>query len=489
MRAIFTMILGLVTVSSGTLLAQQPAANPAAGTAVSYELPTAAPNVTVAGYPVTAQASDTATAAVAQSGPAYVAAAGYPAWVPPSYTVVAAPPPAATEQAPDITMDQVRDEIKKLAWVKGEMKIVPYGSLWGSAIYHTHRTQYDAYTLWVLPFDQDGQDDCTIDTRRTRLGLDVTGPKIPALGCGTIGGKVEIDFMSDFFYIQNKPTVLLRHAYGEVKNEDFRLLAGQTWDVVSPLYPGDLSYSVLWDQGNIGYRRAQIRLERYYEVTCEDKLTVQLSANENILSDFATSTTVYRQTTGWPLMEGRVAWTVNHPAWAEGPVTLGTSGHIGQQQFDFAPPLNGDVKQILTWSGNLDLHVPLTRCSGFQGEFFNGSNLGTMLGGIGQGVSTVTHEGIRASGGWVDFWHDWTTCWHSHVGFGVDDPLDRDVRTGRSYNEVYFANMTYDITKFLIVGLEVTADKTKYITTDGGGNVTYRTADSVGLEFTGQYKF
>ena len=50
----------------------------------------------------------------------------------------------------------------------------------------------------------------------------------------------------------------------EVKDDDFRFLVGQTWDVISPLYPGMLMYSVGWDGGNIGYRRAQVRGERYF---------------------------------------------------------------------------------------------------------------------------------------------------------------------------------------------------------------------------------
>jgi hypothetical protein len=463
MRAIVTIVMGMVTLTAGTLLADQTLGNLGADEAI-FSGPLAAT--------------------------ADVTAASYPSPMLPSYAALATPgPDEAADPQTDITMDQVRDEIKKLMWTKGEMKIIPYGSLWGSMFYHTHRTTTDAYVLYVDPLEEQGDDAFAIDTRRTRLGIDVTGPMIPALGCGTIGGKVEIDFFGAFV-TENKPGILLRHAYGEVKNEDFRLLAGQTWDVISPLYPGDLSYSVLWEQGNIGYRRAQIRIERYYHVDCCRTLTLQLSANENIISDFTSTAGVERESPGWPLFEGRVAWTDECPSWLQGPVTLGVSGHIGEQEFDFTPDvLRDNDAHIRTWSGNVDLHAPITKCSGFQGEFFYGSNLGTFLGGIGQGVSTVTHEAIRARGGWVDIWHDWSKCWHSHAGFGVDDPFDRDVVTGRSYNEVYFANMTHDITDFLIVGLEVTAAKTKFINTAQNGVVTITTADSVGLEFTGQYKF
>ena len=69
---------------------------------------------------------------------------------------------------------------------------------------------------------------------------------------------------------ENKGAVLLRHAYWEVKDEEFRLLAGQTWDIISPLYPTTTMYTVYWAAGNIGYRRAQFRGERY--LACSDEL-------------------------------------------------------------------------------------------------------------------------------------------------------------------------------------------------------------------------
>ena len=42
----------------------------------------------------------------------------------------------------------------------------------------------------------------------------------------------------------------------------FTILGGQTWDVISPLNPRSLNYSVYWWAGNIGYRRPQVRLTK-----------------------------------------------------------------------------------------------------------------------------------------------------------------------------------------------------------------------------------
>ena len=112
---------------------------------------------------------------------------------------------------------------KKYAWTKGDFKVVPYGILWGNMAYETARTRDGDYTFYVFSFDDDGGDTFHVNARATRLGIDVAGPKLWLFDCAESGGKVEIDFFGSFV-LENKPGVLLRHAYWEVKNDDYRLL-------------------------------------------------------------------------------------------------------------------------------------------------------------------------------------------------------------------------------------------------------------------------
>ena len=72
---------------------------------------------------------------------------------------------------------------------------------------------------------------------------------------------VEIDFYGSGG-TENKAKLQLRHAYMKLDwpADDLSVIAGQTSDVFSPLNPSTLNYTVLWDAGNIGYRRPQIRL-------------------------------------------------------------------------------------------------------------------------------------------------------------------------------------------------------------------------------------
>ena len=89
--------------------------------------------------------------------------------------------------------------------------------------------------LWIESQDlHHDEPDFNVDAKSTRVGLDFIGPGIPRLCDAKIGGKVEVDFQGQFV-TRNKPGLLLRHAYVEAKNDDYRLLVGQTWDVISPL--------------------------------------------------------------------------------------------------------------------------------------------------------------------------------------------------------------------------------------------------------------
>lgn len=389
-----------------------------------------------------------------------------------------APNLPATPDTEYYSMDELRAEMKKLAWTKGDFQIVPYGVLWGSTTYETARSNVGDYTLYVFSSTDQGEAAWHVDAKSTRLGLDFAGPRIPALGCAESGGKVEIDFQGTYLQ-ENKGSVLLRHAYLEVKNEYFRLLAGQTWDVVSPLYPGTLMYSVGWGAGNIGYRRAQFRAERYFHFSDHLLVTTQASINCNLISELGSG--VAGDHADWPVVEGRLGFTLGDRGKGGRPFEFGISGHIGEQSWDFLTPPVADDVALRTWSFNVDFRYPITSRLGVQGEFFTGENLGAYLGGAVQGVNTAARDTIRSTGGWVEVWYDWTSRLHSHAGYSIDDPWNGDITTGRTYNQFFFANLSYDLTKKFLVGVEASQWKTNW-----AGKLP---GDSFRLEFVAKYGF
>jgi hypothetical protein len=108
------------------------------------------------------------------------------------------------------------------------------------------------------------------------------------------------------------------------------------------------------------------------------------------------------------------------------------------------------------WGVSTDFYWKATDRFGIAGELFTGQTLGTYNAGVLQGINPDTLEGIETSGGWLELFTYWTQCVHSHVGYGIDDPRDSDVRLGgRTRNETYFANTLWDINPTFRVGFEL----------------------------------
>lgn len=387
-------------------------------------------------------------------------------------------PPAPTNETV-VPLVQPSDEplMGDFAWRKDEYRIVPYGIGWLNMAFDTSRTATGPFVLYVESPDTQGEPSFNISARATRLGLDFTGPVI--LGAES-GGKVEIDFYGQAV-TENRTGILLRHAYGEFRTDEWRFVGGQTWDVISPLYPNVLNYTVGWAAGNPGYRRAQVRLERFLPLAGDRQLTFQGSLNRSIVTDFVDDPLAGGEDAGWPTVEGRVAYSKQLPE-LDSRFEIGLSGHIGQEGVDFRTTPMLDDARFLSWSFNADLYAPVTDRFGFQGEFFVGEVLGTYLAGINQGIDPVKRQGIRSIGGWGEIWLNWSDQLHSHAGFSIDDPYNSDLSTGRrSLNRYFFANLIWNVTSMFDVGLEVSQWKTQYVgLTDG---------DAVRIETVMRYRF
>lgn len=405
----------------------------------------------------------------------------------PQFAAMSAPIEATTTApAPSevVTHQELKAEVSKMAWRKGDVTVVPYGTLWGSTSYDSQRSKIGDYALWLESQDtHHDEPDYNVDAKSTRVGIDITGPASPLLCDAKVGGKVEVDFQGQFV-TRNKPGLLLRHAYVEAKNDDFRLLIGQTWDVISPLGIPTLNYTAGSAVGNLAYRRAQFRGERFLPISECFLMTVQGSINGNVVTDFVSdpATTTSADPGPYPDFQGRVGFTLGERLCPDAkPIVLGVGGHYGIQSFDFrTTPIDLGV-DVPTYSLATDFVVPVTQRLGVQGEFFTGYNLSNYMGGILQGIDRVTHSGIHATGGWIDVYYDWTPTLHTHSGFAIDDPLNSDMTSGRVRNQMIFNNILWDATKNMQLGFEVDIWETHYIALSPG--------EGVRLEFAAKYKF
>jgi hypothetical protein len=383
----------------------------------------------------------------------------------------------------EFTREELQGAMQKLAWTKGDFKFTPYGRLWTTMSRDSQKTNNGEYVLWVNSPDTVEGARFQVDAKSTRLGLDMAGPGIRCLDGAKIGGKLEIDFQGTFLQ-ENKGTILFRHGYVEAKNDDYRLLFGQTWDVISPLYTPTFDYTAGSAAGNLAYRRAQFRVERYLPRSETFMLTLQSALAVDVLVPVSSVHTIQGDHAGWPDWQNRVALTFGDRKNKElPPVEVGVSGHVGEQCFNFYPVTGTPQLDVSrpTWSINLDAKFPITKTFGVQGEVFTGSNLSNYFGGIMQGVDSNTLDAIRDTGGWGDIWYDMRPDLHWHFGYSVDDPLDNDMTTGRTYNQYIYANFIYDFTKFLNAGLEISSWRTLYYNQAPGNDIR--------VEFLARYNF
>jgi len=312
---------------------------------------------------------------------------------------------------------------------------------------------------------------------QTRLGLLIDGPTLNGI---KTAGQVEIDFYGAGA-AENKPDPMLRHAF--VKADwtawNFSLLAGQTADIISPLAAPTVNYSVCWWQGNIGYRRAQLRLTKGFKLTDDVELKLEAGPTRTITD----RKFIYNSTTDpdsgadseFPSLQGRVSLSL--PSFNRQPATIGLSGHWGQEdqhQTNALGVVTGHIHYD-SWSANVDVRLPVTGWLLLQGEAFIGENLSAYLGGIGQGFDPVTQDTIAAKGGWVAATLGPWGKWQFNLGAGIDTVDKDDVAVNaktppRLSNYVYFANSTYSLTTNLQLAFEIANLRTAYKQAAAGDN-------------------
>ncbi|MBI1387259.1 MAG: hypothetical protein GC154_02275 [bacterium] len=340
-----------------------------------------------------------------------------------------------------------------------------YGYLKLDASYDDSHVSPGNYATYVMP-ELGGADDSqfNITANQSRFGLNLKGPE---LGNAKTSGKIEVDFYGGG--AENKPHLRLRHAYAQIEWPDYDLavLAGQTWDVISPSYPTMLNFLPLWDAGNIGYRRPQLRVTKGFDLGGDSKLTFENALTRTIGDDVLGNDT--GSDSGFPTMQSRVAYSF--PGLADKKTEVGLSGHYGQEEND------KDNQDYDSWSLNLDLAIPLFTQLTFRGELFTGENLDAYYGGIGQGVNSLLGREIPANGGWASLSYTPVEQWNFNVGAGFDNPEDYYVVSGgRTRNIAYFGNAIYMLNPSMLVGLEVSYWQTDYKDIDDGDALRLQTS-------------
>ncbi len=314
-------------------------------------------------------------------------------------------------------------------------KVSLYGFLRVDAVWDDSRMQNHQYAMWALPEDPivglENNSHLTIYPRVTRFGIAVSSIALSDEITGS--GKVEIDFQNAG--TESRAGLRMRHAYFELTYRALTLLGGQTWQLLSPLYPEVHTDGVLWNAGNLGDRAPQIRL------TCAPKTengNVSVAAalgatgavdamdlDKNGLLDGASS--------ALPNIQARIG--TEQTLYAGRPIKAGVWGHYAKEETD--KPFVGETGWE-SWSAGFDLSIPLSSRVAIEGEGWTGSNLSDVRGGIGQNINVLTGCEIDARGGWAQLATKPTDKTQLYIGGSVDDPDDEDVP---SYEDVDVADL------------------------------------------------
>lgn len=303
------------------------------------------------------------------------------------------------------------------------------------------------------------QGNFSMHPRLTRFGLDFTGPMLTQLANAQLSGKLETDFENGGS--ESRQIIRIRHAYFNLRWKNASILAGQTWDIASPLFPVVNNDVLMWFAGNLGDRRPQVRFA--YERSGEkQKLSlvggvglsgaiVPLDLDGNGFRDGEESIL--------PNLQTRIGY--QGPSWVQDEALgVGLSSYYGW--FETTRPVAGQ-REYQGRALNLDYVVPLLKRVSWRGENWWGRNLIDIRGGAGQGFNVQIGREVRSRGGWTELALRLSNHWTFYPGVSVDDPIDTDITAGgRTRNGAfYLGNRIVPGSSFLI-GVDYLRWKTHY---------------------------
>lgn len=373
----------------------------------------------------------------------------------------------------------------KPAEPKPSIEVKFYGYVKLDAARDRNLTSHGNFVMWVQPLAAGRKNDeqFNMTANETRFGLDLVGSNYKN---AKVSGKLEFDLYAGLTGVsiaENKPMLQLRHAFFAMQFKNTKFLAGQSWDIISPLNPSTLNYSVLWGSGNIGYRRPQLSLWETFKVGTASDVVLAFGVFRLIGNDLTPTLTLATSETaegaddgtdaGIPSVQG--LWEFKHNFTGNGFVRFGVSSLWGRLK---AETTVGQYQNYESWAASGHFMLSLATGYGFSGELYSGSNLGNYFGAA---LRNSEIKGLRSIGGWTSAWAQLSPKVKMTAGLGVDNPKDEDFASGRSKNRCFFGNMRYSFVPKATVGLELSSWETKY--KNAAAAEDFRVQTSFVLEF------
>ncbi len=348
-----------------------------------------------------------------------------------------------------------------------------YGYFKLDGAYDQTKTSHGNFAMWVNPGEDNSQYNMTAN--QTRFGFNVNGQGYEK---AKVGGKLEVDLYGASS-AENKPALVIRHAYLTLQSGNTKLLAGQGWDLVSPLNPSTLNYTVLWGCGNYQYRRPQISLFQTIPAGKQTNINLAGGFFRNMGSDVITLSLATAgenadgdddgTDAGIPSFQGR--FEIDHKFNSGAKLRIGASGLYGQLKSETDA---GNSENYTSWMAVGHLMFSLPSDIGISGEYHIGENTANYFGGI---LNSNTVEGINSAGVWASAWIKPSPKVKFTAGYGFDNVKEEDIGDGsRQNNQCLFGNVVYSIVANASVGVEVSQWQTEYKNDDTYSSLRAQTA-------------
>jgi hypothetical protein len=319
--------------------------------------------------------------------------------------------------------------------------------------------------------------------RQSQIGLQGFGPTIA--GART-SAELHLDFAGGFPEVSNGVSFgVMRLRTGTVRFdwEKTSVIAGQDSLFVAPLSPtsiATLAVPAFAYSGNLWSWTPQIRVEHHFTISGGSSLLLQSGILDSLSGEAPGSgyyrTPTWGESSGQPAYAARVAWS--QEVRGEN-VTFGVGGYYGRQAWGFG-------RSIDSWTGTMDLKVPLGKMFEFTSQAYRGRAAGGLGGGIGQSVlwngnflnPGTDLYGLHSVGGWAQLKYKATTKLQFNGAFGQDNPFASDLRqlggsqtyypSPLSKNQSALVNFLYQPRSDVVLSLEYRRLKT--FTLDSNAN-------------------
>ncbi len=373
----------------------------------------------------------------------------------------------------------------------------PYGSLVFEGVHNTHKTAVDIYSDYVYPRGHgrhNGDHQTCLSINDSKLGFDFGAPK--EINGWKLDGKFEIDLAGKD---ANHTDFHVRHFYLTAGHAEsgWSFTVGQTWHLWKMIAPNEIDGAWMENTGYPYRRSPQIRATKVFDDFAGGSLELRAGVVKNgpgMGGDRDGDWNEDNSASAWPLLEGaalyrrRAAWCDAKEDDDSGKWMIGLGGQFGR---DKSRRVDEDGRlgrsdeydsRMVMLAGELPIFAGVFNkgdkddCDTLRvvGQVFAGDNLGGVQAGVGQRVGFREYgrrgREVGTVGGLVDIRYDWNSKWAFALGYGFDDPIDREAHyangpsgyEGITFNDRIYADVFYNILPNMFVALEYARLKTRY---------------------------